>query len=62
MAHVISVTDGTTTITFNAASGYQVEEYDPRVAENERGVRAATIAETLQIYITGSSGAQVHTR
>ena len=62
MAHVISVTDGTTTITFNAASGYQVEEYDPRVAENERGVRAATIAETLQIYITGSSGAQVQTR
>ena len=62
MAHVISITDGTTTITFSAASGYQVEEYDPRVAENERGVRAATIAETLQIYITGSSGAQVQTR
>jgi len=62
MAHVISITDGTTTITFNAASGYQVEEYDVRVAENENGVRAPTIAETLQIYITGTSGAQVQTR
>ena len=62
MAHAISVTDGTTTISFTAASGYQVEEYDLRLAENERGQRMPTIAETLQIYITGSSGAQVQTR
>lgn len=62
MAHVISLTDGTTTITFNAANGYQVEAYDPRVAETERGVMADTIAETLQIYITGASGSQVQSR
>ena len=61
MAHVISLTDGTTTITFTAANGYQVEEYDPRTPEAENG-DAGNIAETLQIYITGSSGSQVQTR
>lgn len=61
MAHVISLTDGTTTITFTAANGYQVEEYDPRTPEAENG-DVESIAETLQIYITGSSGNQVQTR
>lgn len=61
MAHVVSITDGTTTITFTAANGYQVEEYDPRTPEAENG-DAESIAETLQIYITGSSGSQVQTR
>ena len=61
MAHVVSITDGTTTITFTAANGYQVEEYDPRTPEAENG-DVESIAETLQIYITGSSGSQVQTR
>ena len=61
MAHVVSITDGTTTITFTAANGYQVEEYDPRTPEAENG-DVDSIAETLQIYITGSSGGQVQTR
>lgn len=62
MAHVVSITDGTTTITFTAANGYQVEEYDPRTPDAENGGDVDSIAETLQIYITGSSGGQVQTR
>lgn len=62
MAHVISLTDGTATITFTAANGYQVEEYDPRTPEAENGADVDSVAETLQIYITGSSGSQVQTR
>lgn len=62
MAHVVSITDGTTTITFTAANGYQVEEYDPRTPDAENGGDVDSIAETLQIYITGSSGSQVQTR
>ena len=58
MAHVVSITDGATTITFTAANGYQVEEYDPRTPEAENG-DIDSIAETLQIYITGSSGGTV---
>lgn len=62
MAHVVSITDGATTITFTAANGYQVEEYDPETPETENGAMPADVAETLQIFITGASGSAVQTR
>ena len=62
MAHAISITDGTTTINFTAANGYQVEEYDMLTPEAEAGVMPSDLAETLVIFVTGSSGSQVQTR
>ncbi|MBP9026519.1 MAG: hypothetical protein KBH81_10310 [Phycisphaerae bacterium] len=62
MAHVISVTDGTTTITFTAANGYQVEEYDMLSPEFQAGSPAPDVAETMVLYITGSTTAQVQAR
>jgi len=62
MAHVFSVTDGTTTITFTAANGYQVEEYDMLAPEIQKGVAAPDVAETIVLYITGANTAQVQLR
>ena len=62
MAHVISLTDGTTTITLDAASGYRVLSYDIVTPKEEGGVMPADVAETLEYIVVGSSGAQVQTR
>jgi len=62
MAHVISITDGTTTITFTAANGYQILAYDLVTPQEEGGVLPVDVAETLEYFISGSSTTQVQTR
>lgn len=62
MAHAISLTDGTTTITFTAVNGYQVLEYDMLVGESEGAALPSDIAETMQVIISGSNTAQVQSR
>ena len=62
MAHVISITSGTTTITFTQANGYQVLAYDMVTPESSGGRLAADVAETLEIIVSGANGPQVQSR
>ena len=62
MAHVISITDGATTITFTQANGYQVLAYDMVTPESSGGKLADDVAETLEVIVSGADGAQVQTR
>ena len=62
MAHVISITDGTTTLTFTTANGYQVLAYDMVTPESSGGKLADDVAETLEVIVSGADGTQVQTR
>lgn len=62
MAHIISITDGTTTITFTQANGYQVLAYDMVLPESAGGKLAVDVAETLEVIVSGANGPQVQTR
>ena len=60
MAHVISITDGATTITLTNGSTYQVHEYDPQVPDMDAQL-AGEVSETLEISIFGATTAAVQT-
>lgn len=60
MAHVITITDGTTTVTLTSGSTYQVHEYDPKVPEMD-DQQAGQVAETLEISVFGANGPAVQT-
>jgi len=62
MAHTISITDGTTTITFTQPNGYQVLVYDMVTPESSGGNLADDVAETLEVSVSGADGTQVQSR
>jgi hypothetical protein len=73
MAHTISITDGTTTITLTPANGYRVEGYTPKAPEStlsgavplaqaSRADLAETVAETIDLWPTAATTAAMQTK
>lgn len=60
MAHIITITDGTNTVTLTSGTTYQVHEYDPKVPELDDQA-AGQVSETLEISVFGATGAIVQT-
>lgn len=68
MAHTVSLTDGTTTITLTPANGYRVEGYTPKAPESTlsgavplaqaaQAALAATVAESVDLWPTAATTA-----